>query len=1409
MSGSGTPAPDTQPNGGQPANTQQPQPPIPPAQQQLNADLVQQAQALQQQVQQLQAQLNAQPIRMRELKLPEPKEFRGTKDKTPIREWLRDIEEIFTLAQIPMDHHTTIVYAAHYLTDDAKTWYKMHEMNINSWQLFRNTMIERYKDPREVDKARTRLMSMKQIGTVDNYTTAFDRATLEFTEAAGYAPRMDELVFMYREGLKPAIKTFLAARGVINDLKVLQEMALEIDAAMYNNRGSNNTNSSSTPSRVQHHKPNNHSSSYRPPYQSNPANRYSQNQRQFTHYRTGQQQFSRPQQFNQSSNRGYAPMDTSNAITQQRRQQLHQIDSRSNNSKPIKGNCFNCGKAGHFIKDCPTNNPQSNKQRTNVIVQEESSAADDHVLIISEVNSTQSPKPNKKLITFVGLVNDQPAYILIDSGATNNYISEAFVRKHRLYTEPIDEPTEAILANGISLNVNRMVPSIPIRIQDYIDEIDANVLALDKYDMVLSMAWLDAHGPNIDYRTKSLTFEHGGKVITLRPMPVDADVHTQVVKPCNVQETVVVKEPVPLEDEIKSIHYDRKLSLQVYTVHDKDKSSPTPMQQALQQIPKHMDKQYVSQLIKLVQNYIDVFPKDLPPGIPEHIVMHEIEFKPDAKPIKQRPYPLAPKYLPFVKETIDMLLSKGFIVRSKSPSQVPITIADKDGGKDYRFCIDYRAINAQTISDATPPPNIQMLFDQLQGATIFTKIDLRSAYWQVQVKPSDRWKTAFTCRYGHYEWTVMPFGLKNAPATFVKLMDEVFQDFLDKFLIVYLDDIVVYSKTLDEHLHHLERIFSRLREHKLYAKLEKCQFMQKQIKFLGHLVSAEGIRVNPEKVKAIVDWPTPKTVKDVRAFLGISGYYRKFIQNYSKVAAPLTELLKDEQQFKWREEQQSAFDLLKHATTSAPILAIPNMELPFKVTTDACSRAVGAVLSQNQGKGDQPIAYLSKKLTGAEQNWPAHEQELYAVVLALKHWKYYLLGSRFDVYTDSIALKTIMTQTNLSRKQFRWVMELQEFLPFNIIHVSGKKNIVADALSRNAYAMEVSNIYEALPIEEEEMKEELEELLRDQEATSSSTSSSLGDYIDEDEDTDTLIDRIREAYNSDPQATNIRNTQNENYRFEHDLIYFNNKLLVPNDTDIKESILKMCHDFKLAGHLGTAKTAELVKRYFYWNNIDSAVREYVLSCPYCQADKDTNQRKLGLLQSIEIPSRRWQVITVDFITALPEVGNGRDTPIYNAICVFVDKYSKMVHLAPCNKNITAPAFARLFMKEIIRLHGVPQRIISDRDTRFNSVFFRKFTEALNVDLAMSTAFHPQTDGQTERVNRILQEMLRHYVYNHHEEWVTRLPYAEFAINNSISASTGHTPFYLNYGEHPTTPLSNMIPDIDDVPQAADAIQKIQ
>src|ERR1700682_38298 len=438
----------------------------------------------------------------------------------------------------------------------------MHEHQITTWQAFKDLLIKRYKDPREVDKARMRLMTMKQIGSVDGYTTAFDRASLELAEVAGYAPHDEELIFMYREGLKSQIKTFLAARGTINDLRGLQEVAMEIDAALNSNRSNNNMTSSSSfrPSLHKNNHSNNNNNNYNNDHRFYQSSYYNDNSRypssnQFNHYRptSSFNRFPSSSSYQQNSNRSYVPMDTSNNITQQRRPPSPRADSHNNDHRPITGNCYNCGKAGHFIRDCPTNKPQQDKQRTNIIMEESSSStfADDSVLIINEINNTTTSKHSKPLITFMGLVNQQPAYILIDSGATNNYISEAFVKKHKLYTEPLDKSAEAILANGTSLSVIRMVPSIPIRIQDYNDEINANVLALDKYDIALSMACLNTYGPTCDYRDKSLLFKHHGKTITLKPTPTDTDVHTQVpsVKPEAILNSVADDDTSLIKDD--------------------------------------------------------------------------------------------------------------------------------------------------------------------------------------------------------------------------------------------------------------------------------------------------------------------------------------------------------------------------------------------------------------------------------------------------------------------------------------------------------------------------------------------------------------------------------------------------------------------------------------------------------------------------------------------------------------------------------------------------------------------------------------------------------------------------------------------------------------------------------------------
>ena len=364
-----------------------------------------------------------------------------------------------------------------------------------------------------------------------------------------------------------------------------------------------------------------------------------------------------------------------------------------------------------------------------------------------------------------------------------------------------------------------------------------------------------------------------------------------------------------------------------------------------------------------------------------------------------------------------------------------------------RMCVDYRALNAITVKNSYPLPLVDELFDRLHGAKYFSKIDLRSGYHQIRISPEDVPKTAFRTRYGHFEFLVLPFGLTNAPATFMHLMHQTFREQLDSFVIVFLDDILIYSKTLAEHKQHVKQVLEILRKEKLFAKESKCELFKTEVEFLGHIVGRDGIRMMEDKVKAVQDWPTPSKVEHIRSFLGTAGYYRRFIKDFSKIAAPLSDLTKENVKFEWTSKQEEAFRKLKQAIATAPVLALPDPNLPFVVHTDASGFALGAVLQQDQGKGLQPIAYLSKKMLDAETRYPVRDQELLAIIHALKSWRQYLYGKKFTIKTDHHSLKYLETQPHLSNREARWKDLLAQY-DYVIEYVEGKENVVADGLSR-------------------------------------------------------------------------------------------------------------------------------------------------------------------------------------------------------------------------------------------------------------------------------------------------------------------------------------------------------------------------
>ncbi|KAD7116931.1 hypothetical protein E3N88_04199 [Mikania micrantha] len=448
--------------------------------------------------------------------------------------------------------------------------------------------------------------------------------------------------------------------------------------------------------------------------------------------------------------------------------------------------------------------------------------------------------------------------------------------------------------------------------------------------------------------------------------------------------------------------------------------------------------------VPVIRDFPEVFPDDLPGLPPERQVEFRIDLVPGANLVAKPPYRLAPSELQELASQLQELTDKGFIRPSHSPWGAPVLLVKKKD-MSFRMCINYRELNKLTIRNRYPLPRIDDLFDQLQGSAWFSKIDLRSGYHQLRVHDDDIPKTAFKTRYGHYKILVMPFGLTNAPAVFMDLMNRVCRPYLDKFVIVFIDDILIHSKTKEKHEQHLKLVLEILREERLYAKFSKCEFWLKEVQFLGHIVNENGVHVDPAKIDEVKNWSTPTTPTEIRSFLGLAGYYRRFISNFSMIVVPLTALTQKNKPYEWGPKQEEAFQTLKQKLCDAPVLTLPDGNDDFVVYCDASNLGLGCVLMQ-RGK---VVAYASRHLKIYEKNYTTHDLELGAVVFALKIWRHYLYGTKCVVFTDHKSLQHILNQKELNMRQRRWVELLNDY-DYEIRYHPGKANVVADALSRKS-----------------------------------------------------------------------------------------------------------------------------------------------------------------------------------------------------------------------------------------------------------------------------------------------------------------------------------------------------------------------
>ena len=558
--------------------------------------------------------------------------------------------------------------------------------------------------------------------------------------------------------------------------------------------------------------------------------------------------------------------------------------------------------------------------------------------------------------------------------------------------------------------------------------------------------------------------------------------------------------------------------------------------------------------------------------------------------------------------------------------------------------------------------------------------------------------------------------------------------------------ILIFNQSLQDHLSHDEQLLKVLRAEQLYINQDKCSFMKKSVKFLGFIIFDQGVEVDPAKVQAIQNWLMPQNFSKVRSFHGLAMFYRQFIRSFNTIMAPITECLKGKK-FLWSAATAKAFSQIKKQMGQALVLKLPDFSKIFEVACDASHVGIGGVLSQE----GHPIAFFSEKLNDTRRRYSVYDMEFYALIQTLKHWRPYLIHREFILYTDHDSLKHLHSQNKLNARHARWMDYLWQF-EFVIKHKSGTENKVANALSRRPHLLHVfsTNVagFENLKIE----------------------------YAN-DEDFGKIWSDL----------STYQHTSSNDYLLRNGFLFYKSRLCVPRGS-FREFLITELHGGGLAGHFGQDKTFAIVADRFYWPRMRRDVHTVVDRCRICQLNKGTKQQA-GLYSPLPIPDKPWQHISMDFVLGLP-----RTLRQHDSIMVVVDRFSKMSHFIPCNKTYDASKVAAIFLQEIVRLHGIPASIVSDRDVKFVSYFWKTLWTKMGTKLMFSSAFHPQTDGQTEVTNRSLGNLLRCLVADHVTSWDMVLPHAEFAFNNSVNRTTGCTPFEVVYGFRPSTPLDvNSLP----------------
>ena len=756
----------------------------------------------------------------------------------------------------------------------------------------------------------------------------------------------------------------------------------------------------------------------------------------------------------------------------------------------------------------------------------------------------------------------------------------------------------------------------------------------------------------------------------------------------------------------------------------------------------------------------------------------------DSPPIRQYPRILSATLRADINKQVEEWLEMGVIRPCRSEWSSPVVLVpmkgvDENGKPLQRLCIDFRKVNAVTKMDAYPLPNVRDCLDAFAGCRYFTSIDMNSGYLQIKVAEQDQIKTSFVTQDGLFCFNYMPFGLMCAPMTFARAMDYHLSGLKFNICIIYLDDCVIYSDTFEKHLQNIEKVFERIKDSGMTLSPDKCSFCQQSIRFLGHIVSDEGLSTDPDKIQAIRCFPTPSCIRDVRAFLGLAGYFRVFVQDFSQKAEPLSKLNRKNIGFKWEKEQMLAFNLIKELLTSAPILVHFDNKLPIELRCDGSTIGIGSILIHRIDGKPHVIRYDSRLLTNAEKNYCVSEIECLAIVQATEKCQQYLLGIKFTIFTDHVSLQWLATKKDLSPRLIRWDLHLQKY-NYKVVYKSGQNMKDVDALSRAPVGPPLDDMSDNIE------KHCLQVIPEDQNEGQKMTKERLIKFQKDDPIFGPIYKKVLKPRLPEDQYLLDKYTIADGRLLRRIKTKEGIGLGLCVPIKLVLYVLYAYHDDPYSGsHFGTQKTMDKICSRLYWPKMRIHIKEYVRTCQDCSSKKSPPLAPAGLMVPIS-SSEPWETVALDFLGPFVKSTQGN-----KHILVAVDHFTKWVEVraAPAQNKETV---AQFLIDQIMTKHGSPKRILTDQGRQFRAELTEYIFQRLGTKHIMTTSYHPQCNGLVEKFNQTLEKSLSMYTKKSQENWCAFVQPIVYSYNGSINATTGYSPYYLVHGTSAVFPADRAL-----------------